>query len=251
MATITTTTTRSATGSATTEAPPPADRALLRTGGAMAVLATGLAFLGNVLHPRSTGYYDDPVAWLDHNTDNSVWFTSHVLILVGTTLLVGAFVALTRSLAGTRGYGIGQLGLVNALIGTIVMLVLLVIDGLVVSELSDIWVAHGTHSDDAVLSGTILYYTIFNLLYVSMMTLFGLAPIFYGAAMLLSRTFARWFGWAGIVVGTAAVSGALLSMVDINRKALDATVWPVTSSLVVFWFFGTGLQLWRRAAAPA
>lgn len=251
MATITTTTTGSGTTAATTDPRPPGDRALLRTGGAMAVLATGLAFLGNVLHPRSTGYYDDPVAWLDHNTDSSIWFASHVLILVGSILLVGAFVALTRSLAGTRGDGLGHLALANALIGTIVMLVLLVIDGLVVSELSDVWVAHGAHSDDAVLSGTILYYTIFNLLYLSMMTLFGLAPIFYGAAMLVSRTFARWFGWAGIALGSAAVTGALLSMLDVNRKALDATVWPVTSSLVVFWFLGTGIQLWRRATAPA
>ena len=251
MATITTTTTGSGTTAATTDPGPPGDRTLLKTGGAMAVLATGLAFLGNVLHPRSTGYYDDPVAWLDHNTDSSIWFASHVLILVGSILLVGAFVALTRSLAGTRGYGLGHLALANALIGTIVMLVLLVIDGLVVSELSDVWVAHGAHSDDAVLSGTILYYTIFNLLYVSMMTLFGLAPIFYGAAMLVSRTFPRWFGRAGIALGSAAVAGALLSMVDVNRKALDATVWPVTSSLVVFWFLGTGILLWRRAAAPA
>lgn len=214
----------------------------------MAVIAAVTAALGNVLHPRSTGYYDDPVAWLDHNTESSIWFPSHVLILLGTIVLVGALVATARLFVGTRGHGIGQLALANAVIGTTVMLVLLVIDGLVVPELSDVWVAHSAHSPDAVLSGTILYYTIFNLLYVSMMTLFGLAPIFYGVAMLLGRTFSRWFSWVGIVVGSTVFVGALLSMLDVNRKALDAQVWPVTSTLVIVWFMAIGVQMWRRAS---
>jgi hypothetical protein len=213
----------------------------------MTVIATVLASLGNVLHPRSTSYYDDPVAWLDHNTDSSIWFTSHVLILLGSIALVGAMVTLARVLAGTRGHGIGHLALANALIGTTVMLVLLVIDGLVVNELSDVWIAHSSHSADAVLSGTILYYTIFNLLYVSMMTLFGLAPVFYGVAMLLSGTFARWFSGVGIVVGSTVVVSAILSMLDVNRKVFDAQVWPVTSTLVVLWFLAIGIQFWRRA----
>lgn len=217
----------------------------------MSVIAAVIAALGNVLHPRSTTYYDDPTAWLDHNTESSVWFESHVLILLGSILLIGAMVTLSRSLTGTRGHGLGHLGLANALMGTTVMLVLLVIDGLVVSELSDVWGAHASHSPDAVLTGTILYYTVFNLLYVSMLTLFGLAPVFYGVAMLLSRTFARWFSWVGIVVGSSVVVGALLSMMDIGRKVLDAKVWPVTSTLVVLWFLAIGVQLWRRAGAGA
>lgn len=215
----------------------------------MSVVAAVIAALGNVLHPRSTTYYDDPTAWLDHNTESSVWFASHVLILLGSILLIGAMVTLSRSLAGTRGHGLGHLGLANALMGTTVMLVLLVIDGLVVSELSDVWGAHAAHSPDAVLTGTILYYTVFNLLYVSMLTLFGLAPVFYGVAMLLSGTFARWFSSVGIVVGSSVVVGALLSMVDVSRKVLDAKVWPVTSTLVVLWFLAIGVQLWRRAGA--
>lgn len=223
------------------------DRAILRVGGAMGVVAAVVAALGNVLHPRSTTYYDNPTAWLDHNTESSVWFTSHVLILLGTTVLLGVMVALYRSLAGTRGHGIGQLAMANAIIGITVMLVLLVIDGLVVNELRDVWVAHSAHSPDAVLTATILYYTIFNLLYVSMLTLFGLAPILYGVAMLVSGTFGRWFSWVGIVVGSTVVGGALLSMVDIQRKVLDAKVWAVTSSLVVFWFLAISIQLWRRA----
>jgi hypothetical protein len=225
------------------------DRPLLRVGGAMTVFGGLTAALGNVLHPRSTTYYDDPAAWLDHNTESSVWFGSHVLILLGTIALVAAMVTLTRYLAGTRGDGIGQLALVNAVIGTIVMLVLLVIDGLVVAELQDVWVAHSEHSPDAVVSGTILYYTVFNLLYVSMMTLFGLAPIFFGVAMLLSRTYSRRFSWVGIVVGSSVFVGALLSMVDVNRKVLDAQVWPVTSTIIVFWFMAIGIKMLRRATA--
>lgn len=227
------------------------DDVLYRVGGAMAVVGSVVAFVGNVLHPRSTDYYDDPVAWLDHNTESSVWFGSHVLILVGSIVLVGGFVALARALAGTRGEGVGQLALANALIGTTLIVITLVIDGLVVPELSDVWHAHETPTQEAALTGTILYYTIFNLLYVFMITLFGLAPIFYGVAMLLSGSFARWFGWLGILFGSTVVVSALLSMVDVSRKVLDATVWPVTATLVVAWFLAIGVQLWRRAELPA
>jgi hypothetical protein len=84
-----------------------------------------------------------------------------------------------------------------------------------------------------------------------MLTMFGLAPILYGVAMLVSGTFRRWFSWMGIIVGSTVVGGALLSMVDINRKVLDARVWAVTSSLVVIWFFAIGIRLWRQAGAVA
>jgi hypothetical protein len=227
------------------------DDVLYKVGGAMAVVGSVIAFVGNVLHPRSTGYYDNPVAWLDHNTESGVWFGSHVLILVGSIVLVGGFVALARALSGTRGEGIAQLGLANALIGTTLIVVCLVIDGLVVPELSDVWHAHATPTPDATLTATILYYTIFNLLYVFMITLFGLTPIFFGAAILLSGAFTRLFGWMGIVFGSAVVVSALLSMVDISRKVLDASVWPVTATLVVAWFLTTGVHLWRKAEVAA
>jgi hypothetical protein len=227
------------------------DPTLLKVGGVMTVLGTVMAALGNVMHPRSTGYYDDPVAWLDHNTESSIWFGSHVLILLGTIVLIGPMVVLARSLAGTRGHGLGYIALANAIVGMTVMTVLLAIDGLVVAELSDVWVAHASHSADSVLTATILYYTIFNLLYVSMITFFGLAPIFYGFALLVSRTFPRWFNWIGIAVGTSVVINAVLSMVDVNREFLDAKVWAVTSTLVVFWFFAIGIMLWRSVSSRA
>jgi hypothetical protein len=47
-------------------------------------------------------------------------------------------------------------------------------------------------------------------------------------------------------LGSAVVVSALLSMVDIQRKVLDATVWPVTSSTFVIWFLVIGVLLWRR-----
>lgn len=224
------------------------DAPLLMVGGAMAVVGGLTSLVGNVLHPRSTDYYDDPVAWLDHNTDSDIWFPSHLLILVGSIIFVGGFVALSRSLVGTRGHGIGNLGLANALIGTALIVVCLVIDGPVVHELADVWSAEGDPSPDSVLTGTILYYTIFNFLYAFQMTLFGLAPIFYGIATLLTGRYARWFSWIGIVAGATVFVSAVLSMVDVNRKTLDASVWPVTATVVVLWFATIGGLLWRRGA---
>jgi hypothetical protein len=227
------------------------DRWLLKVGGGMAVGGGVLEFLGNVLHPRSTGYYDDPVAWLDHNVDSDIWFPSHMLILLGSMIVIGGFVALSRSLAGTDGQGVANLALASALVGSTLLVVTLVIDGLVVPELEGVWTADSASSADAVLSGTILYYTIFNFLYAFMITLFGLAPILYGVAMLLGKVYARWMGWVGIAAGSAVIVSALLSMVDVQRKTLDASIWPVTSSTIVAWFVVLGVLMWRRASAPS
>lgn len=234
-------------GSAATVDPRAQDRPLLRLGGAMTLAGTLLSFVGNALHPRSVGFYGDPAAWLDHNTGSAVWFPSHVMILLGSILLVGGLVALSGSLAGTRGYGVGQLALANGLIGSALIIVTLAIDGLAVAKLDDVWNAAAAPSPDALLAGSILYHTIFSLLYVFMLTLFGLAPIFYGIAILLSRAYAGWLGWAAILIGSAVVATGLLSMLGVATEVLDALVWPVVASFFTAWFFVIGAIMWRRA----
>jgi hypothetical protein len=226
------------------------DRPLFRAGGAMAIGGAVVAFVGNALHPRSTVYYGDPVAWLDHNTVSDVWFPAHLLILLGQIALVGGFVALSRSLAGTRGHGIATLALANAQIGTALILVTLAIDGLAVPQLDGIWPVGEAPSAEAVLAGSIMYHTIFGLLYVFMITLFGLAPVFYGIAMLLGGGYPRWFGYAAVLIGSAVIGTALLSMFGVATEFLDAVVWTVTASLVVIWFLIGGVMLWRRADQP-
>jgi hypothetical protein len=214
----------------------------------MAVGGALVALVGNVLHPRSTEYYGDPVAWLNHNTPSTIWLPAHLLILVGQIVLIGGFVALSRSLAGTRGYGIGNLALTNAVIGSAVIMVTLAIDGLAVAQLGDVWELSQTPSQDAVLAGSILYHTIFSTFYVFQILLFGLAPVFYGIAMLLSKRYASWLSGAGILVGSSVVVTALLSIFGIATEFLDAVVWSVQASLVVLWFLIIGTLLWRRAS---
>jgi hypothetical protein len=222
------------------------DRPLYKLGGAMAIGGTLMSFVGNALHPRSVDYYGDPAAWLNHNTDSSIWFPAHVLILLGSILLIGGLVALSRSLAGTKGYGVGQLALANALIGTTLIIVTLAIDGLAVAQLGDVWNADSASSPGSLLAGSILYYTIFSFLYVFEITLFGLAPIFYGAAILLGKAYADWLGWAGVLIGSSVVLTGLLSMLGIATEVMDALVWPVVASLFVAWVFIIGVLLWRK-----
>lgn len=214
----------------------------------MAVGGAIMAIVGNFLHPRSTDYYGDPVAWMNHNTPSTIWFPSHVLILLGAIVLTGGFVALSRSLVGTRGYGVGNLALANALIGTTLIIVTLAIDGLTVAKLEEAWGVDTAPSPDAVLSANILYHTLFSLLYVFWITLFALAPIFYGVAMLLGKVYEHRFSWAGVLVGSISLVAALLSMFGIATEFIDAVVWTVVSALVVFWFLITGVLLWRRAS---
>lgn len=214
----------------------------------MAVGGVVLAVIGNFMHPRSTDYYGDPVAWMDHNTPSTIWFPSHVLILLGAIMLTGGFVALSRSMAGTRGYGIANLALANALIGTTLIIVTLAIDGLAVAKLEQAWGVDTAPSPDAVLSANILYHTIFSLLYVFWITVFALAPIFFAVAMLLSKAYEPRFSWAGVLLGSISLVAALLSMLGVATEFIDAVVWTFSSALVNLWFLITGVLLWRRAS---
>ncbi|HZD71597.1 MAG TPA: hypothetical protein VFA45_22620 [Actinomycetes bacterium] len=223
------------------------DRPLYRLGGAMAIGGALLEFVGNALHPRSVSYYGDPVAWLNNATRSSQWFPSHVLILLGSILLIGGLVALSRSLTGTRGHGIGQVALANALIGSSLILVTLAIDGLTVAELDQAWRVGPAPSPEALLAGSILYHTIFSLLYVFELTLFGLAPILYGVAILLSKAYATWLGWVGMLIGSSVVLTALLSMIGVATEFIDAVVWSVVASLFVLWVLVMGVLLWRKS----
>ncbi|MGQ0642924.1 MAG: hypothetical protein ACT4P6_19430 [Gemmatimonadaceae bacterium] len=225
------------------------DRALFKIGGAMGVSGSLIAFVGNALHPRSTAYYGDPVAWLNHNTPSAIWFPSHVMILLGMVLLVGEFVAISRSLSGDRGHGVGTVALAHALIGSSLILVTLALDGLVVPKLSEAWRIDAVPSPDAVLASSIFYHTIFNLFYLFQITLFGLSPLLFGVAMLLGKTHARWVGWAAVFVGGSVVITAIPSMLGVATEFLDAVVWTVTASLVSLWWLVTGVLLWRRASA--
>lgn len=220
---------------------------VFRVGGAMAVGGAAMAFIGNALHPRSTDYYGDPVAWMNHNTVSDIWFPSHLLILLGEIALIGGYVALNRSLAGTRGHGFGQLAFANALVGTALIIVTLAIDGFMVPQLQDLWQVTTSPSPDAALAAGIVYHTIFSLLYVFQITLFGLVPIFYGLGMLFSRTYPTWLGWAAVVLGSSAVVTALLSMSGVATEFLDAVVWTFVAALVVLWFLASGVILWRRS----
>lgn len=227
------------------------DRALYRVGGAMAV-AGGLAcFVGNALHPRSTTYYGDPVAWMNHNTNSSIWFLAHVLILVGVILLTGAYVALSNSLEGTPGAGIGRLAQANALIGTALIVVTLAIDGLAVPKLAQAWNTAQPPSPDAVLAGSFIYHSIFSLLYTLMLVLFGIAPILFGVAMRFSGAYSRRLSLIGVVVGATVVITALLSMYGIATEFLDAIVWSVQAGVIVLWYLPIGVLLWRRATVSA
>jgi hypothetical protein len=223
------------------------DRLLSTLGGAMAIGGALMEFVGNALHPRSTDYYGNPAAWLDNATQSAVWFPSHALILLGAILLIGGFVGLSRSLVGRPGHGVGQLGLANALVGLTLIIVTAAIDGLAVAKLDEVWNAGSPPSPDALLAGSILYHTIFSLLYAFELTLFGLAPIFFGVAILLGKTYAAWLGWAGILIGSSVVLNALLAMFGVATEFLDAYVWTVVASLFVIWVFAIGLLLWRRA----
>jgi hypothetical protein len=225
------------------------DRPLFRLGGAMAVSAAVISFVGNALHPRSTEYYGNPAAWLNHNTLSDIWFTSHVMMVLGSILFVGAFVALTRSFAGSRGQGLANVALAHALVGSALYLVTLALDGLVVPKLAGVWKVDAVPSPDAVFAGSIFYHTIFSLLYMLMLTLFGLAPVLYAVAMLFGTVYARWLGWAGVLSGSSVVLTGLLSMLGIATEFLDAVVWPVVASLVVLWFLVLGVLLWRRASS--
>src|SRR5688572_12798100 len=95
--------------------------------------------VANLLHPATPTGDPEGVARTIAQSEN--WVLVHLVILVGLILMLGALVAISRSIEGGLPGALAQLGSVAAVAGVTVGVVLVIVDGVAAKHLADAWEA--------------------------------------------------------------------------------------------------------------
>jgi hypothetical protein len=103
------------------------------------IVGSLLAMLGNLLHPATP--IGDPQGVAQTIAQSERWVLVHLVIVVGLILMLGALVAISRSIEGGLPGALAQLASIAAVAGVTVGVVLVIVDGVAAKHLADAWEA--------------------------------------------------------------------------------------------------------------
>ena len=224
------------------------DRTLLRIGAVLAMVGAIAFMVGQSLGP--TVDPDDTAAFLQDTAESTTSVGGYLLRFVGDALLVGALVALYRSITEGPGAELARLGFATALVALAVNAVWLGIQGFATKELAEAWVnAPAEEKAAAFRVAEAVQHMVVGVASLGSV-LYGTAILLYGLAVALSNTYPRWLGWVAVVVGLgAAVAGLLLFLIGASLGTLIP--YALFSFLSMLWVLVMGVLMWRRASTTA
>lgn len=227
-------------------------RLLYRIGAVSAILGSLIALAGNALHPRvSSSDLGDPVAFLRLVHESSMWTTAHAAIIVAALLFLGGQVAIYESLRAGRAAALARLALASALVGGATNLIVLAIDGIVMSEVAEAWAtAPAAEKAAALQAGAAMYHLDFGLFSIlTALMFFGVPFILYGLSVVSSEPYPRWLGWVAVVGGSGAAAVGLVEAYAGVTAATFLILFPILAAMLSIWLLVMGVLLWRRANA--
>jgi Domain of unknown function (DUF4386) len=227
---------------------------LFRAGGRAAIVGALLGLVANLLHPITPT--DDPEGVARVVADSELWVPVHLAIIVGLVLMLGGLVAIYHSIGHSVGGGVagvlGRFGLVAAVAGTTVGLVLIALDGLAAKQLAEAWAtAPAEEKATAVRLVQAQETTNFALLSLFNILFAGVTFVLYGLAVAASRVYPRWLG---LVVVAAGVGGLAAGSIQANvgqSTPVTAAMGIIAPTVITLWLVVMGTLLLRSTARPA
>ena len=215
---------------------------LLRIGAVSSILGVVTIFVADAFHGGH-----DPAnleAALSEYAANANWEVVHIGQFLGYALVLGALVALYRSIGERRGAALAQLGFVTALVATATYAANQAVDGVAIKFVADEWVsAPASEKANALRVAEAVRHVEIGLSSFSELIL-GSALLLFGLAIALGDLYPRLLGWAAMAVGAGWVALGLLVARD-GFTHLDLTMW--VSVLLALWVLVLAVFLWRKA----
>ncbi len=222
-------------------------RAIFRIGAVAGIVGALLAMVGNLLHPATP--IGDPEGVARTIAQSESWVLVHLVIVVGLIIMLGALVAICRSIEGGLAGALAQLGSVAAVAGVTVGVVLVIVDGVAAKHLADAWEAAPPEQAAAALQVVVAEEAInfalaalFNILFA------GVTFILLGLAVALSGEYPGWLGW--VVVIAAGVGSVPVGLVQaytgesIGFTRIATIIFP---TIITLWVVGMSVLLLRKA----
>jgi hypothetical protein len=224
-------------------------RQALRIGAVGAIVGGVIGLVANLLHPREAGSLDDVEGLLEEVSGSSIWVGDHFAILVALALLLAAFYGLTESITSESGAAWAQFAWGAGIVGIATGLPLLLVDGVALSQVADLWAEQA--SDAVVAAASAVALISFALFTGVMLFLFGAVPILYGVAMLHGTDYAPWLGWVGVIFGLLSLVSGVIQVFAGIAPLTAYVLFPIGSVVVTLWIIYLGVLMWRKSAALA
>src|SRR5215218_1701074 len=221
---------------------------IFRIGSVAGIVGSLLAMVGNLLHPATP--IGDPEGVARTIAQSERWVLVHLVIVVGLILMLGALVAISRSIEGGLPGAVAQLGSVAAVAGVTVGVVLVIVDGVAAKHLADAWEAapaeEGAAALRVVLAEEAINFalaSLFNILFA------GVTFILLGLAVAWSGEYPGWLGWVVVVAGVGSVLVGLVQAYTGESIGFTRIATIIFPTIITLWVVGMSVLLWRMASS--
>jgi hypothetical protein len=220
---------------------------LMRIGSVAAVLGAVCAGVGNLLHPITPR--DDPHGVASVIARSELWTLIHLLIVVGTMLMLAGLVAIRHSMAreGVTG-ALTRLAMYAATIGTTLGVVTVILDGVAAKQLADQWAAAPESGKAVALAVVSANETInFALAGLFNLSFAGVPFVLFGLAVARSDTYPRWLGWVAFGAGIGSIGAGLVQALTGRPTVASLILTIIGPTVIALWLLVMGVLLWRRS----
>jgi hypothetical protein len=221
---------------------------IFRIGSVAGIVGALLAMVGNLLHPATPIGVPEGVARTIAESER--WVLVHLVIVVGLILMLGALVALSRSIEGGVPGALSQLGYVAAVAGVTVGVILVIVDGVAAKHLAEAWEAAPPDQAAAALRVVVAEEAInfalaalFNILFA------GVTFILLGLAVAWSGEYPGWLGWVVVVAGVGSVPVGLVQAYTGESIGFTRIATIIFPTIITLWVVVMSALVWRKASS--
>ena len=222
------------------------DLRVFRIGGVAAIVGSLLGMVGNLIHPVTP--IGDPEGTARVIAESELWGPIHLAIVLGIFLMLGGLVALGHSIRGGLAGALARFGSVAAIVGAVIGLVLVILDGVAARQLAQEWAAASPERRELAL-GLVQTNETMNFALASMFNLVFAAATFilYGVAVAVGDAYPRWLGWVAVGAGVLSAGAGTIqaSMGEPTDASRVLTI--IGPTVITLWLLVMGMLLLRKA----
>jgi hypothetical protein len=217
---------------------------LIRIGAAAAALFVLAQIASALLLPVEPLWTEDPAEGVRVVADAAGWDAIWLVHLAGALLAIVALAVVGRTFVDGPAREWARVGdVLLALTGAVAVVAVLV--GAALEEIADAWATAAPPSREAYLASYDTTHTVWTLVDLGGTVGLGLYLTTFAAAVLSSRVYGRWLGWASAAAAPLIVVGLVVEL----RSTVGTYVATVGILLFMAVMIGLARALWRRSAS--
>lgn len=220
-------------------------RWVLRIGGVAAVAGSLLGLVGNLIHPVTP--VNDPEGVARVIADSEYWAPIHLAIVFGIALMLGGLVAIRQSIRDGVAGALARFGLVAAIAGATIGLILVILDGVGARQLAQEW-AEAPPAERSLALGLVHVNETMNFALASLFNFVfaALTFILFGLAVALSDVYPRWLGWVATSAGVLSVAAGSIQAAVGEPTEASRVLTIIGPTVITLWLLIMGILLLRN-----